>query len=200
MHDLPVKVAALHAVVVGKTQVPYPGGGQVEPSRCAQPTRAQHQHARLLQPALAGLAHLWQQQVARIAIVEVTVGSTGQRLHQRQRLLAPGHGAARHGSHVGVAGLQQELRGIGRALATLADQQDFLVVPRQMRGRVGLQLALGHAARALGHAAGPFVRLAHIDQHRAMGQALACLRGGNLLDAHGRIIAHVAAGRLDQHL
>jgi hypothetical protein len=78
---------------------------------------------------------------------------------------------------VGVAGLQQELRGIGRALAALADQQDLLVVPRQMRGRVGLQLALGHAARALGHAAGPFVRLAHIDQHRAMGQALARLRG-----------------------
>ena len=35
---------------------------------------------------------------------------------------------------------------------------------------------------------------------RAVGQALACLRGGKLLDAHGRIIAHAAASRLDRYL
>ena len=37
----------------------------------------------LLGTALAGLAHLWQQQVARITIKEIAVGGTGQRLHQR---------------------------------------------------------------------------------------------------------------------
>ncbi|KAG1322565.1 hypothetical protein G6F61_015187 [Rhizopus arrhizus] len=68
-----------------------------------------------------------------------------------------------------------------------------------MRSRVGLQLALGHAARALGHAPGPFVRLAHIDQHGAVGQALARLRWGKLSDAHGRIIAQVPPGRLDRY-
>ncbi len=83
MHDLPMQVAALHPVVVGEAQAPYPRGGQVEAGRGTQPARAQHQHARLLQPALAGLAYLWQQQVPRVTVVEVAVGGTGQRLHQR---------------------------------------------------------------------------------------------------------------------
>ncbi len=48
MHDLPVQVAALHAVMVGEAQVPYPRGGQIEASRRAQATGTQHQHPRLL--------------------------------------------------------------------------------------------------------------------------------------------------------
>ena len=48
MHDLPMQVAALHAVMVGEAQVPYPGGGQIEAGRRAQATGTQHQHPRLL--------------------------------------------------------------------------------------------------------------------------------------------------------
>ena len=200
MHDLPMQVAALDTVVVGETQVPYPGRRQIEAGRRAQAPCAQHQHPRLLQPTLAGLAHLRQQQVARIAVVEIAVGGAGKRLHQRQRQLTPGHGAASDGAHIRVARIQQRLRRIGRALAALADQQDFLFQQRQVRGRVSQQLALRDTTRAFGHAAGPLMRLAHVDQHRAMGHARTRLFGGKLWNAHGRIIAQVASTRLDQDL
>ena len=150
--------------------------------------------------ALAGLAYLRQQQMARIAVVEIAVGGAGQRLHQRQRQLTPGHGAASDGAHVRVARIQQRLRRIGRALAALADQQDFLVRQRQVRGRLSQQLALGDATRAFGHAAGPLMRLAHVDQHRAMGHARTRLFGGKLWNAHARIITQATPTRLDQNL
>ncbi len=40
---------------------------------------------------------------------------------------------------------------------------------------LGLEIALGDAERAFGHAGGAFVRLADVDQQRAMGEAFAGL-------------------------
>ena len=71
MQDLPLQVAPIHHVVVRQPQVAYARRRQIERGRRTEPTGADHQHPRAFEPPLAFDADFGQQQVPRVAFVEV---------------------------------------------------------------------------------------------------------------------------------
>ena len=75
--DLPLQVALIHHVEIHQSQRAHSGCGQVKRKRRAQSAGSYAQHARGFQLALALLAHLGQDQVARVAR-QFVLGQFGQ--------------------------------------------------------------------------------------------------------------------------
>jgi hypothetical protein len=65
--DLALEVALVDHIEVDEADAADPGGGQVEGHGCPQATGAHDEHAARFEAALAGFAHLPQQQVAAVA-------------------------------------------------------------------------------------------------------------------------------------
>jgi hypothetical protein len=67
VEELPVQVRRVDAVVVDDADVPDAGGGEVHGHRGAEPARADDEHARSGEPALAALADPGEDEVTAIA-------------------------------------------------------------------------------------------------------------------------------------
>ena len=128
--------------------------------------------------------------MARIAFGEIRIDGC---LLQRQAGRLPGLGAAIDRSEIAIALRLQEFRRQPRTLAALADQQDCGIGIGKMRGRIGLQVFAGDAARAFGHAERALAIAAHVDQDRAGLLACAGLACCQVANGHVAIIAD--AGR-----
>src|SRR3546814_5203228 len=92
------------------------------------------QHARQLQPPLPAHADLRQQQVARVAVVEVVVDfDVGLRPGQREAVRRPAQRAAAHRDDVAVAKALQHLGGEHRAPAALRSEEHTSELQSLMR-------------------------------------------------------------------
>ncbi len=94
-------------------------------------TGTDDQYARALQAPLPGLAHLRQQQVPRITVVEIALGGIGPGPHQRQSRRTPCGRSAQDRRQTRIASGQQRSCRIRRTPAALADQNDLLLQRRQ---------------------------------------------------------------------
>ena len=130
--------------------------------------------------------------MARIALGKIRVDRS---LLHRQAGRLPGLGATIDRGKIAIALRLQEFRRQPRTLTALADQQDcgIGIGIGKMRGRIGLQVLAGDAARAFGHAERAFAIAAYIDQDRAGLLACAGLACCQVANGHVAIIAD--AGR-----
>jgi hypothetical protein len=75
VNDLALQVGEVDTIVVDDVEGAHTGGGEIHEGGRAQPTGADDQHARGEELGLALLAHLIEDQMARVAL-ELAVGES----------------------------------------------------------------------------------------------------------------------------
>jgi hypothetical protein len=191
---LALQVGQVHDVVVDDAKRADAGGGQIEGCGRAQAPRAQQQHLRVQELLLTLGADLGQQQVAAVALALLS----GQRAGGLDVVAAvlPQREATRHRLDVLIAQIVEQGSGGPRgSVARLAVEDDVLGAIGRGALDPGLEIGLGHVLGARDVAGAPLLRLAHVDDQRAVGRLLAHDRGIDFFDPALDLAENLGSGR-----
>ncbi len=168
---LALQVGEVDDVIVDDAERADARSREVEGGGRAQAAGAEQQHLGVEQLLLALDPDLVQQQMARVAVA--LLGAHEARNVDVVAAVLPQREAAGHRGDVLVAEvLDQRARGPGRALTGGAVQDHGLRLVRCGALDAGLEVALGHVARAGDVAGGPLLVLTHVDHERSFLELL----------------------------
>ena len=181
MKDLALQVGLVDHIHVDDAERAHAGGGQVKRGRRAQTAGPEEKHLGVEQPELAFLAHLGQQEVARVPVALVRRQHVGR--FPVATLVLPAVEPAVHRHDVGVAQVLERLGREGRSDPTGAEHQQGRVPWGDPGLDLALQMASGDVHRVGDGALFVLVGLAHVEHHGAgRGPGRVGLGGGHLAD------------------
>ena len=191
---LTLEVRQVDLVVVDDAESSDAGCGEIQGRRRTKAARAEQEDLRVEQLLLAFGPDLGEQQMARVALP--LLGSQRLRRLDLVATVLPQREAAGHRLDVLVAEvLDQRPRRPRRAVARGAVEDDVLGVIGDRAVDPRLEIALRDVVRTGDVAGAPLLRLAHVDDHRAVVQLLPHLARIDFIDPALDLAKNLSSGR-----